>query len=130
MDSFILFAYASLAPSRTLLQWLLACLNFTLDSEDLSFWYKQKRWFLLTMAAAQAAENHEDERPDVMLLMRDICINSNLNPLAKFTSSSRSTEFKGIIPWIVSQMITKTIPISMRIVISNAMKEGISLRIW
>ena len=81
------------------------------------------------MAAAQAAENHEDERPDVMLLMRDICINSNLNPLAKFTSSSRSTEFKGIIPWIVSQMITKTIPISMRIVISNAMKEGISLRI-
>ena len=40
MDSFVLLAYASLAASRTLLQQLLACLNFTLDSEDLSFWYK------------------------------------------------------------------------------------------
>ena len=29
MDSFVLLAYASLAPSRTLLQRLLACLNFT-----------------------------------------------------------------------------------------------------
>ena len=45
MDSFVLLAYASLAASRTLLQRLLACLNFTLDSEDLSFWYKQKSDF-------------------------------------------------------------------------------------
>ena len=37
MDSFVLLAYASLAASRTLLQRLLACLNFTLESEDLSF---------------------------------------------------------------------------------------------
>ena len=43
MDSFVLLAYASLAASRTLLQQLLACLNFILDSEDLSFWYKQKK---------------------------------------------------------------------------------------
>ena len=35
MYSFILLAYASLAASKALLQWLLACLNFTLDSEDL-----------------------------------------------------------------------------------------------
>ena len=42
MDSLVLLAYASLAASRTLLQQLLTCLNFTLDSEDLSFWYKQK----------------------------------------------------------------------------------------
>ena len=35
MDSFVLLAYASLAASRTHLQRLLACLNFTLDSEDL-----------------------------------------------------------------------------------------------
>ena len=34
MDSFVLLAYASLAASRTLLQQLLACLNYTLDSED------------------------------------------------------------------------------------------------
>ena len=39
-DSFVLLAYASLAASRTLSQRLLACLNFTLELEDLSFWYK------------------------------------------------------------------------------------------
>ena len=61
MDSFVLLAYASLAASRTLLQRLLACLNFTLEAEDLSFWYKRKKWFLWTMAAAQEAENHGDE---------------------------------------------------------------------
>ena len=38
MNSFVLLAYASLAASRTLLQRLLACLNFTLDSEDLFCW--------------------------------------------------------------------------------------------
>ena len=32
MDSFVLLAHASLAASRTLLQRLLACLNFTLES--------------------------------------------------------------------------------------------------
>ena len=42
MDSSVLLAHASLAASRTLLQRLLTCLNFTLDSEDLSFWYKRK----------------------------------------------------------------------------------------
>ena len=35
MDSFVLLAYASLEAPRTILQQLLACLNFTLDSEDL-----------------------------------------------------------------------------------------------
>ena len=45
MDSFILLAYASLAASRSLLERLLACLNFILESEDLSFWYKRKKDF-------------------------------------------------------------------------------------
>ena len=61
MDSFVLVAYASLAASRTLLQRLLACLNFTLDSEDLFCWYKRKKLFLWTMAVAQTAETHGDE---------------------------------------------------------------------
>ena len=43
MDSFVLVACASLAASRTLLQQLIACQNFTLDSEDLFCWYKQKK---------------------------------------------------------------------------------------
>ena len=42
MNSFVLLAYASLAASEALLQRLLACLNFTLESEDLFLWYKQK----------------------------------------------------------------------------------------
>ena len=43
MDSFVLLAYVSLAASRTLLQRLLTCLNFTLESEDFSLWYKRKK---------------------------------------------------------------------------------------
>ena len=43
MDSFVLLAYASLVVSRMLSQQLLACLNLTEDSEDLSFWYKRKK---------------------------------------------------------------------------------------
>ena len=43
MDSFVLLASASLAASRTLLQRLLACLNFTLESEDFSLWYERKK---------------------------------------------------------------------------------------
>ena len=61
MDSFVLLAYANLEASRTLLQWLLACLNFTLDSVGLFCWYNWEKWFLSTMAAAKAAENHGDE---------------------------------------------------------------------
>ena len=38
MYPFVLLAYASLAASRTLLQRLLASLNFTLESEDFSLW--------------------------------------------------------------------------------------------
>ena len=34
IDSLVLLAYVSLAASRTILQQLLACLNFTLKSED------------------------------------------------------------------------------------------------
>ena len=44
--------------------------------------------------------------------------------------SRRSTEFKDILPQNISQMITKTIPISTRIVISYAMKQGIPFWVW
>ena len=43
MDYFLLVACAGLPDSRNLLQRLLACLNFTLDSEDLFCWYKRKK---------------------------------------------------------------------------------------
>ena len=58
-----------------------------------------------------------------------ISINSNLNPITKFTSSSKSTEPKDILPLNISQMIMKTVPISMRTVLSYAMIQGIPLQI-
>ena len=69
-------------------------------------------------------------RLDLILAMRDIYINSNLNPLIKLTSSRRSSEFEEIPPWNISQMITKAVPISTRIVISYAMKWGIPFWVW
>ena len=69
-------------------------------------------------------------RLDLILLVRDIYINSNLNQQTKFTSNNRSTDFEDILPWKISQMTTKTIPISTRIVISNVMERGILLSIW
>ena len=64
-------------------------------------------------------------RFNLILTVSDIYINSNLNLLTKFTSSSRSTEFKDVFPWNSSQMIPKTIPISTRIVTSHLMEQGI-----
>ena len=60
---------------------------------------------------------------DLIFSVRGIYISSNPNSLTKFTSSSRSIEFKDFPPWNMSQMITKTIPISTKIVISYAMKH-------
>ena len=56
-------------------------------------------------------------------MTRDIYINSNLNSLTKFTSSSKITVFKDILPWNISQIIRKTVPISMIIVISYVMRK-------
>ena len=55
-------------------------------------------------------------RLDLILTMRDKCINSNLNPLTNFTGRSRSTEFKDILSCNISQMITKTVTVSITIV--------------
>ena len=61
-------------------------------------------------------------RCDLIFTVRDIYINFNLDPL---TWSSRSTKFKNTFAWNISQMITKTIQINTRMVISCAMKSGI-----
>ena len=49
-------------------------------------------------------------RRDLILTIRDIYINSNLNQLAKFTSSNRRIRFKDIFQWFNSQMIHKNYP--------------------
>ena len=128
---FALLANASLAVLRTLLKQLLACLNFTLESEDLYFWYKQKKGDFYELWQQQKQLKTMEMIEVWPYSMRDVCINSNLNPPTKLTSSSRSTDLKDILPWKISQMITKTIPISMRIVKSNEMRWDILLwNLW
>ena len=51
-----------------------------------------------------------------------IYINPHLDTLIKFHNSSRSNKFKDILPWTISQMIIKTVPISTRIAIRHVMK--------
>ena len=113
MNSFVLLADASLTASRILLQRFLACLNFTIDSED-SLLVQTKKWKPWGWV-----------RVYLIFTLSDIYINFNLNPLAKFTSS-RSTEFNFIVPWNISQMLIKITPISTRSV-SYVMKQGIPL---
>ena len=95
MDSFVLLVYASLTASRTLLQRLLACLNFTLEAEDLSFWYKPKKMISMDYGSSTSSwKSWRRVRLDLIFSMRDIYINSILNQFTKFTSSSRSMKLK------------------------------------
>ena len=127
MDSFVLVTYTSLVASKTLLLQLLTCLNFTLDSEDLLLVQMKKLIPMNYGISTRSWKSCKWVRLDLIFTMRDICISLNLNPLTKFTSSSsRRTKFKDILPRSISKMIAKTIPISKRIVISNAIKWGIS----
>ena len=57
---FVSVTYASLVASRDLLKILLACLNFTLDVEDL-LGTDEKKKVSMRYDIAQAAENHGDE---------------------------------------------------------------------
>ena len=57
----VLLSYPSLAAPRTILQWLLASLNFNLDSKSLYCYDKRKKWFLWIMGATRGTENNEDE---------------------------------------------------------------------
>ena len=64
-------------------------------------------------------------RLELIFTMRDTYISSNLNLLTNFTSGSRKTEFNDILQWNIFQIITKTVPVSRRIIISYAIKRGI-----
>ena len=64
-------------------------------------------------------------RLDLIFIMRDIYIDCNLNALTISTSNSRSTKSEDFLLWNISQVITKTISISTRIVISYAVERGV-----
>ena len=109
--------------------------RFTKITSLPELYFRFRRFILLVQTKIVISMNYGRSRSclkpwkwvrfDLILTMRDVYINSNLNLLTKFTSSSRSTEFKNILPWNISQMIMKTIPISTRIVISYVIKWAI-----
>ena len=73
MYSFVLVAYAHLAASRNLLQQLLACLNFNLHSQDLFYWYKQKKVIFYSYGSSTSSwKSWRLVRFDLILTMRDI----------------------------------------------------------
>ena len=67
---------------------------------------------------------------DQIFTMRDIIHQFQPWQPIKFSTSSRGTEFKDILPWNISQMITKTVTINTRIVIGCAMKRDIPFWVW
>ena len=103
---------------------------FPLESEDLSFWYKWKKWFLWTMVASQAAENHGDKWSLTWYFLWAIYKSiptwtHSQNSVVAAEALSLKISFHG-----TSHIITKIVPISTRIVVSDAMKWGILLWIW
>ena len=56
-----------MAASKTIQQQLLACQSFTLESEDLSFWYKQKSDFYEIQQQHRQLQNMEmcEAWPDI-----------------------------------------------------------------
>ena len=126
MCFFVLLAYASLATSRTLLQQLFAALSELL--------FRFKRFTLLIQTKKVISMNYGIStssrkhlrwvRIDLILTLRHIYINPNVNLLTKFTSSRRSTEFTDILPRNISQMKTKT-SFSRRIVICDKTEHSV-----
>ena len=64
-------------------------------------------------------------RLDLVITMRDIYINSNLDPITKFSISSRNTKFTDTLQLNISQMIKKILSIIKRMAIKCVMKRGI-----
>ena len=130
MDSFILLAYASLAVQN----------HFATIANLPELYFIIRRFILFVETKKVISVNYGSStsswkpcrwvRLDLIRTMRDIYINSNLNPLTKFMKSSRSTDFKNIVSRNISQMITKTFSTSIKIVVSCAMKRGIPFWIW
>ena len=60
------------------------------------------------MTAAQAAKNHEDKCDYLIITMRNIYINSNLELYTKFGGNNGRTKFTESLPWNISKMTKKT----------------------
>ena len=95
------------------------------------FYFSFRRFILLVQTKKVISLNHGDEWSLTWYLRWGIYTSiPTWTPLTKFTSSSISTEFKDTFPWNISQMITKIIPISMKMIIGYAMKWGMFSVYW
>lgn len=65
------------------------------------------------MAAAQAVKSMKTSVLDLLLSMRNTCINSDLDLIVKFDSSRRNTQIKDVFPWNIFDIINETISISL-----------------
>ena len=96
IESFVLVAYASLAASRILLQWLLAYLNFTLDSENLFCWPKKKKDFYELCSSTSCWKPWRWMRFDLVITMRDIYIHPNQRENSHKPCNERGILFWGV----------------------------------
>ena len=121
--------------------WLFCFISICRFGINLSkLYFRFKRFILLVQSRKLIFMSYEGSinswkpwiwvKLDFIFKMRDIYINCNPNPLTKFTSSNRSTDFKDILPWNISQMNTKTTSISTTIIISYPMKQGFLFWVW
>ena len=124
MDSFVLLAYAgSFGSFKNPFATITSLSEFYFTFRKFILFVQTRKVIFMNYGSSISSwKQWRKVRFDLIFTMRVIYINSNLNPLKKFTSSSRSTQFNDILPWNISQMITKTIPITTRIVISYTMK--------
>ena len=115
IQSFVLLAFARFVASRTLLQWLVTCLNLALDADFTILLVKAKTDFHelwqqhKQLKIMQTSEDWPDIYDDEYILIT-------------FFSSSRSAKFKNILSWNISQMVMKAFPSSTRIMISYVIK--------
>ena len=65
------------------------------------------------MAAGQAVKSMKMSVLDLLLSMRNTCINSDLDLIVKFDSSRRNTQIKDVFPWNIFDIINETISISL-----------------
>ena len=110
---------------RMLLIRLLTCVNFTLD-EIIHLTYcanRTKKLILMSYGSRISSwKSWRWTRFSLTFGVSDININSSLVPLSKIHNNIRSNHFKYILPWNISKIIIKTIPIK-----SCAMKRCILL---
>ena len=91
-------------------------LPFAMITSLSELYFRFRRYILLVQTNKVTSMNYGSStrswkpwrwvRLELILSIKNTYITSNLKPVTKITSSSRSTEFKDILPWTIYQTIT------------------------